>query len=253
MRQRPGEWLFRTGALARRRTIGQPDLQLLGGRIGLSWTAFLPWAHAYLCNGDDFDLDAARTRLARAEAESRFLRFAAGALFLWVMGGVTILVLTDRLLPVVLPFTAAALILWVLALAAFFRAFHRIHGRSSPLELALTTVLSPVSLMRAPQTVGTEAIKTLHPVTAGALLLDDAEFVRVGRLWHFDVPHLRPVIERLARRREVFDRLSAPPARWDAGLSRYCPRCHETYTSRAECCADCPGVHLRHLPGTPRL
>lgn len=248
VRQRPGEWLFRARAFGPRRASADPDAQLLGGRIGLSWTGLAPSAPAFLVKGDQLDLAQARARYEEVRAASRWLRVATSALFVWIMGGLTVLILTGRLLQALIPYAIAGAVLWLAAFSAFVVAFRRLHGRGPALEAWLTVALSPVSLMRAHHTVCVSTLDTLHPLAAAALLLDDPEFVAVARLWHFDHGDLRRQIESIARTRKLEEQLSAPPTMWEAGVARYCPRCHETYTAAAECCADCVEVRLQLLP-----
>jgi hypothetical protein len=247
VRQRPGELVLSARAIKGWRAIAEPEIQLLGGTVGFSWTAVLPWRLAFTLSGDELDIRTARDLVGGVKESTRWLRIASGTLFLWVLGGLTVLVITDRLLSVLLPYTVVALLLWALTLVAFFRAFRRVQGHRPPLEIWVTAALSPIALIRAPHIVCLSAIKILHPVAASAILADDAEFLRVGRLWHFDAPALRPAIERAARTRALQNQLTAPPATPEHA-ARFCPRCHETYTAAAERCADCTEVPLQLLP-----
>ena len=247
VRQRPGELVLSARAIKGWRAIAEPEIQLLGGTVGFSWTAVLPWRLAFTLSGDELDIRKARDLVGGVKESTRWLRIASGTLFLWVLGGLTVLVITDRLLSVLLPYTVMALLLWALTLVAFLRAFRGVHGHRPPLEIWVTAALSPVALIRAPHIVCLSAIKSLHPVAASAILADDAEFLRVGRLWHFDAPALRPAIERAAKTRALQDQLTAPPATSEHA-ARFCPRCHETYTAAAERCADCTEVPLQLLP-----
>ena len=248
VRQRPGELVLSARAIKGWRAIADPEIQLLAGRVGFSWTAILPWRLAFTLSGDELDIRKARALVAGLKDSIRWLRIASGALFIWILGGLTVLVITDRLLSVLLPYAIVALLLWALTFAAFLGAFRRVHGQRPALEIWVTAALSPVALIRAPHIVCLSAIKSLHPVAASTLFADDAEFLRVGRLWHFDAPELRPAIERAAKTRALQDQPTAPPATPEPGLARFCPRCHETYTAAAERCADCAEVPLQLLP-----
>ena len=248
VRQRPGEWLFTADAFDRRRASAEPGIQLLDGRVGLSWTGLLPWSDAFIVHGDQLDLAAATARYESVRRSTRALRFASGALFAWVMVGLTVLVLSSRLLQALLPFACIGAAAWIATFVAFVRAFRQVHGTPPALETWLTLALSPISLMRATQTVCTTGLTGIHPVAAAAVLLGDAGFVKAARAWHFDDQERRPAVERIARARKLLEQLTAAPRQWEAGVARYCPRCHETYTSAAVSCADCADVTLVALP-----
>ena len=247
VRQRPGEWVLSARAIGGWRAIAEPDLQLLGGRFGLCWTTIFPWRLAFTLTGGELDTRKARAAIANVQQSTYWLRLSSAALFVWLLGGLTLLVLTDRLLSVLLPYAVVAALLWVLTFAMFVRAFRRVHRQGPAAEVWVTAALSPVALIRVPHIVSLTAIKDLHPVAAAAILAEDAEFLRLARLWHFDAPQLRPAIERAARGRALHEQLTAPPV-CEPGLTRFCPRCHETYTVAAERCADCEEVQLQLVP-----
>jgi hypothetical protein len=197
-------------------------------------------------SGQELDLDLARRRLREIDEGGRWLAIACGVLCAWVIGALTVLVLTERLLSLVVPWALVAALAWLLAFSSFLAAFRRIHGRRPPVEIWIALALSPVALMRAASVVSISAARTVHPLAAAAILCDDREFLRVARLWYFDVPDLRPAIERIADARSGQRSLTSPPSAWDPGSSRFCPRCHSTYTAAAAHCADC--IHVDLLP-----
>lgn len=249
VRQQQGHWTIRADLRGRFRASGAADLQLLGNTIGLVWTPLLPWHAAYSAAGPEMSVKAARRRLAAIARDSRWSIVASGALFVWVMVVLPLLVLADVFLPVAFPWITTGVTVWIAALAQFFTSYRRVHDRRPPFEAWLTMTLSPISLMRAPCAIGFPAALPLHPVTAAAVLCEDAEFLRVARLWWFDDAEVRPALERIARDRGLLERLTAAPEAWDAGAARFCPRCHETYTSAASRCSDCDGMDLEPLPG----
>ena len=242
-----GAWILRAGA--RNRVVGAaaPDLPLFGDRVALSWTSFLPWRRAQIFSGTAPDVAEATRRLAEIDRHTRWLHVLCGVLFVWIMGGLTILVATDRLLSVLLPWAAGGAASIVAAFIASVVSYTRIHGKRPPIEVWLTLALSPVSLMRAPVSVSVDAASSLHPLAAAAVLCTDAEFLRIARLWYFDSHDLRAAIDGLVRSRGLADRLLAGPAAWEPGVAQFCPRCHGTYTAGARQCPDCGDVALHPL------
>ena len=240
-------WMFRAGAWKPVRGFSEPDLQLPGGSLELAWTPLLPWQHAFTCSGDDLSLGAARKKFDSVRRHARWSRVASGVLFVWVMGVLSALVLADRFLPVMLPWTIAAVSSHVAAFVIFLRSYRRLYGARPPLETWLTLALSPVSLMRAPAIISVPAAAGVHPVAAAGVLCDDAEFLRIARLWYFDVPGMRERIEQIARSRNLEGRLLSGPDTCEPGVSHYCPRCHGTYRAAASRCTDCDEVPLEPL------
>jgi hypothetical protein len=168
-------------------------------------------------------------------------------LFAWLMIVFPLLVLSETLSPVMIPWLGVAVAAWATTFPLFLRAYRRVHQRPPTLETWLTMALSPVSLMRAPAAVAFTAASGLHPVAAAAALCDDDEFARIARLCHFDCVDDRTKIEEAVRQRRLLDRFTAGPASWEPGVSQFCPRCHSTYTPAASSCGDCDGVSLRSL------
>jgi hypothetical protein len=242
-----GCWTLRAGALKPVRGFAGPDLQLVGERLELAWTPALPWLRAYCVSGSDLRLHVSRRRLEAIDLHTRWLNVAAGVLFAWVMGVFALLVLTDRLSSLFLVWVVPAILVWITTFALFVIAYRRVHGVRPPVEVWLTVALSPISLMRAPAVVRFFAARDLHPVAAAAVLCDDAEFVRIARLFYFDFADLRLKIENIARTRDLGDRLRAAPAEHEPGVSHFCPRCHSTYRAAATRCEDCEGVPLQPL------
>jgi len=243
----PGSWSLRAGARKPVRAFPEPDLQLFGGSLGLTWTPVLPWLRAYSFHGDDLRLSVAERRLRLIEGHTRWLNIAAGVLFVWIMGVFTVLILTARLESVMLAWAIPAAGAWIVTFTLFVRSYRRVHEAAPPVELWLPLALSPISLMRAPTVVRFPAARDLHPVAAAAVLCDAAEFVRIARLCYFDNVDQRSRIQQIARSRQLADRLTAAPDEYEPGVSRFCPRCHSTYTSAATRCSDCEDIPLKRL------
>lgn len=253
VRQRPGLWTFRAGLLRPVRGFAEPDLRLFGESLSLAWTPVIPWHRAFACSaenrsGASLSVRAARSRLDAVRLHTRWLQVAAGLLFVWVMLLLTVLIVNDWLLPVLKPWAAIAAVLCVTTFVMFLRAYRRTHDRPPALELWLSLALSPISLMRAPCVVLFSAASDIHPFAAAGALCQDDEFLRIARLWHFDNPELRVEIEQSARIRGLHPRLTAGPEDREAGVTQFCPRCHETYREGTRTCVDCGTVALKALP-----
>jgi hypothetical protein len=247
VRQQRGHWTLRRGLRGRMRVFAGPDIQLLGERIGFAWTPVLPWRAAYWFAGADHSLKTARRRLDAINQHLRWLKVACGALFVWVMVLLPTLIVSGWLLPVLYRWIAIGAALWLLALIQFFRAHKRIRQTAPPFEMWLMMTLSPLSLMRAPLAISLPAAADLHPLAATSVLCDDTEFLRMARLWYFDLVADRPVVERIVAERGLAGRLLSGPDAWDDGLSQFCPRCHATYLDAATGCHDCHGITLKPL------
>jgi hypothetical protein len=247
VRWRPGTWIVRARLTGSPQALSQPEIQFLSGRFAFVSAPVVPWLQACLFAGDTLDASAARRRLDGLARTTRWLTLATRALFAWLMIVLPVLVLGELWVPVLLPWIVVAAVLWLAALILFFAAYRRSHGALPPLETWLAAVLSPLTLMRARFTVSLSAARDLHPVAGAAVLCDDAEFLRVARMWHYDSAALRPAIERIVRERDLAAAFAAAPAAPEAGVARFCPRCHGTYRAAAAQCVDCDGVALRAL------
>lgn len=202
-RRQPQQWTFRAGIGRQVRGCAEADLTLLGESLQLVWTPFLPWQTAFHFSADEpgahrLRLAAAERRIAALRRQTRWLDLASAALFVWVMGVLTILVATDWLLPVLMPWAIVCLALCAATFVFFLGAYRRAHGAPPPFETWLTLALSPLSLIRAPLVVRFSAAADVHPIAAAAVLCSDDEFLRIARLWHFDHPELQDAVEEIA-------------------------------------------------------
>lgn len=245
VRWKPGDWVFRrtfTGAV---RGIHQPDVTFWNERFAFVWTSPWPGHLAFRCCAGDLDSAACRVRVDDVYVQTRWLRASSVALCVLLMVVFPALVLGEWLLPSLPWLVPSVMVAWIITLVSFFRSHRRVRDARPSLELALTNSLSPLSLLAAPTGIAVDTCATLHPVAAAHALCDTDEFVRIARLWHFDAESLRPQIERLADRRGV--RVLTPPSEVEPGVSRYCVRCHATFTDAASFCADCRNVPLAPL------
>jgi hypothetical protein len=248
VRWRPGAWIFRPRLDGRWTATSEPDITFLNGRFAFVWTTILPWRTALVFTGDSFDRDVTAARLLQIQTHCHVLRFASTALFATVMVVFAALVITETFAPAALVLVCAGVVAWVSTLTAFFAAHRRLHGRSPELESWLVAAVSPLTLMRSHQIMASSAAASAHPVTAASLICDNAEFLRVARVWHVDRPDLQPLITSLVSHRGLLDALLAPPHVIEPGDRRFCHRCHATYQEGAAHCADCDDVALTPLP-----
>ena len=249
VRWKPGDWIFRRAPFASVSAVAHPDITFWNERLAVAWTTLWPGDLAFRAQGDRLDAGEYRARIDEVRRHTRWLRGCASALFLLLLVIFPGLVISERLSPS-LPYLVTAVgVTWACTIVTFVRSFRRVHGARPTLEVWLTHVLSPVSLIGAPLTVALDAGSAAHPVAAAYVLCDDDEFLRVARLWHFDAVPLRTPIEALVAARGAAERLLESPRDVDAGLSTYCPRCHATFTAAAHSCADCRDVKLVLLAG----
>ena len=241
VRWRPGDWVFRRTAFGPVTGVNTPDVTFWNDRLAFVWTS--PWPAAIVRRFSGTGMQPLPPL-----AGHLWLRLSAATLFLLLLVVFPVLALTDRVLPSALPLAAAVLLAWISTFVAFVLTYRRVHGGRPSLELWLTNLLSPVSLARAPQVVALDVAADRHPLIAAAALCADDEFLRIARLFHFDDAALRETIERLAEERGVQRLLLAAPNGAEAGVTRFCRRCHATFKEAAQVCADCQTVELIPLP-----
>lgn len=138
-------------------------------------------------------------------------------------------------------------------------------------RLVLLTALSPVTAVRAAETLGRSRFEEFHPAAfAMAALPRETAEPLCASLWR-DLKHPRLPLPALpadqlliesewrvqllgtfqtAATKEGFDpaRWDAPPKKSEANHARYCPRCHTQATAQATVCNDCGGIPLAELP-----
>lgn len=242
VRWKPGQWVFRRTPSGRVEGVNAPDVTFWNERVAFVWTS--PWPAMDVRRFSGTDLQPPPPLVGVA-----WLRLSSAALFLLLLVVFPALAITARLLPWVIHLAAAVVVAWISAFIAFVRSYRRLHGGGPPLELWLMHLLSPVSLARAPQIVSIDVSSATHPVAAAEALCADEEFLRIARLFHFDEPELRGTIEEMADRRGVKERLLTPPSAAEAGVTRFCRRCHATFKDAAQVCVDCGDVELTALVG----
>ena len=243
VRWKPGDWVFRRTLTGRIRGVDRPDITFWNERFAFVWISPWPGPLPFRCSGINTDVNGCRIRVQDAHLHTRWLRVSAFALGVLLLVVFPVLVLSERFLPSLPWLVPAVLVAWISTVVLFFRT------RPS-LELALTNLLSPVSLIGSSVAISIDTCSTIHPVIAAHVLCDTDEFVRIGRLWHFDAQSFRPQIDQLARARGVT--LLTPPADVEPGVSQYCVRCHATFTDAARFCADCKFVALAPLNSAGR-
>jgi hypothetical protein len=234
----PDSWVFRGLRVGGLRPSKGADIEFLGGRLSLVWLSVWPWAAAVQASGESFDIDLARGRLSDALGDIRALRVASAALFGLVLVALSVLVVTDRLIGVLWLWLPAALVAWVATVVLFLQSRKRAAVPPS-WESAAAVVLSPLTAIRSPLVILAPRMREFHPVCVAAVTCSEADFLRVARLWHFDAPDLRESIRTIADTRGLAERLTAPPDDAEAGMTRYCPRCYESYQDTAAACSTC--------------
>ena len=206
----PRAWTFR-GRRGAMRASFVPDVELTGG-LALMRLPFAPWEAAFVALGADLDREAS----ARADAvfaEARPLGIASTALaavLLVGLPGVRVGWMTPKAWVIV------AVAAWITTIVVFVRAWRRVHARRVPLETWIATLASPVGASRSVYALYWRALAPLHPVIAAAAVCDDAEFLRVARLWRYDHPDTEAEVARPRR----WARPRRSPVRAAAGRRR---------------------------------
>jgi hypothetical protein len=228
----PGAWTFRGRRGAMQASAGA-DLQLTGG-FALMRLPLAPWDAAFACGGSEAEPAASASRVDAAFAGGRALAVASTGLAALLLLGLPA-IRAGWLTPKI--WLIAAVAAWLATIVVFVRAWRQVHGGRVPLETWIGTLASPVGASRSVYALYWRSLAPLHPIAAAAAVCDDAEFLRVARLWRFDHPDDEAPLA-FARRRRLADRLTAPPSD-EASLPRFCPRCGSGYAAFAEACRDC--------------
>jgi hypothetical protein len=236
----PGAWTFRGRPAAMRASTG-PDIQL-AGNFALMRLPVLPFDAAFVALGRELPAAPRTARIDAVLAAARPVAVATTALALLLLAGlpaVRVGWMTPR------SWIALGALAWLVAAVLTVRACRRVHGRWPSIETWLGTLLSPVGASRGVHAVYWRSLEALHPLELAASLCDDAELLRVARLWSYDTPADRAAIDNLLASRGLTGRLATPPPDAD-GSPRYCPRCGSGYAAFADACADC------RVPVVPR-
>jgi hypothetical protein len=253
VRHRAGAVVFRGRAIGALRPVTNPDFDLAGGRLSITWAALLPW-HFGFAVGEQVDSHRgarqARVAILRAIRHTRPLQIASTALLLGLLVAMPVLILTERLsatLPIWLPVLAS---IWLTTVLLYFGAHREIHGRAPALEAWLMVVLSPLGAIRAPFQVLGRVTRGMSPLVVASIVCGDEELLKFFRRIHFDTPALRPDLERPLKSRGLASALLTSPAA-EPGMFAFCPRCHTLYTHHGAACADCRDVALLPLVAPP--
>jgi hypothetical protein len=121
--------------------------------------------------------------------------------------------------------------------------------RSSSGDLAVM-LLSPPGAIRAADRFTRRACEGMRTVRIARTMASEEEFCRWARLVYFDPTidnePLKDEIAKTVAGGELHRLFSDPPAA-DAGMTGFCPRCHQQYLRRDGDCADCIDVPIRPL------
>ena len=230
----PGAWTFR-GRRGAMRATAVPDIQLAGG-FALMRLPLLPFEAAFVAAGAELPAKARLARVDTVLAEARPVAIAAAALAGVLLAGLPAL-RVGWVTPKAWVIAAAAA--WLTTALVFVRGYRRVHARWPSVETWFATLLSPVGASRSVYALYWRSLDALHPIEAAAALCDDAELLRVARLWTYDVPDDRPRVRRLLEPRGLAARLAEPPPIDADGSPQYCPRCGSGYAAFVTDCADC--------------
>jgi hypothetical protein len=233
-----------------RRFRGARGPHLAGIDAARGWFVLppVPASSAFIASGDSWDIADLLDRVARFTAATRLLSLMATLLGAALLVITPALIVTSRIESVLLPWASVLLALDVAVIVLFVRARRRLPAEQRPLKPLVLAIASPIAAIRLPVTLSVDLLRGFDPVAAMiALARDDDALVFARRAW-FDEPGDRKMIEKALKKRELFDRLLAPPPHADRAASAYCPRCHQEYSGAAESCADCESIGLEPFP-----
>jgi hypothetical protein len=203
-----------------------------------------------------FDQESARVRWREFSRGVFPLRALSNALWLSLFGGLGLAVLAQNML-FLLVAAALTLLLWPIHGIVFARTLRRqtwlAREHWPDLGKRLVTLLSPLSAVRAVDTLARELWANLDPLAVAAVLLaprDLAAFARPRFVamqprkgdalawWRAEV---RGRIERLLAKQGIsVDALLAPPVREGPHVALYCPSCLSQYEPSAGSNGHCP-------------
>ena len=246
-------------------------------RAGLgSWVVRAPWARvgpfalvawwppvvvpmvvgtvsAPMSSAEEFDAAVARGRsqLGLVRARVAGLRAVGVVVVVWIIFGIPLYTARFggmgllRGIALAFLFAVLAATLSTFALVTFGASWASAMGRSAHL-------LSPFSVVRAPEVVIAAALGQLDPLARVAVLLGDDRFLAWVRPLAYDALHGRmteplrnvPDVATLVRAlpRKVLERASGHITT-DVDTP-HCPRCARTYRAGVATCVDCGGVAL---------
>jgi hypothetical protein len=145
------------------------------------------------------------------------------------------------------------------AIAVVFWRLHRellAKAKDTRFKATLITALSPISAIRACDTLCRDLVANYHPVAVAGAICSDADFASLAgeqlRRIKFSVfasqwyqKKLEDLIEQVIRQKGLEPEQLLAPSVQTSGCIVYCPRCFAQYVAERSECADCGYEALR--------
>ncbi len=155
--------------------------------------------------------------------------------------------------PRILWMAIAIVVVTSIAIAVEFWSLHRelfTKAKDTRFKATMTTALSPISAIRACDTLCRDLVVNYHPLAVGGAICSDAEFETLAgeqlRRSKFSVfanhwyqKKLEVLIEQVIRQKGLQPEQLLVPSVQTSGCIVYCPRCFAQYVSERSECADC--------------
>ncbi|MEQ8278695.1 MAG: hypothetical protein RMA76_29355 [Deltaproteobacteria bacterium] len=212
-----------------------------------------------------FDVDAARARHAAFKKQTGFLNVVVNLVPVVMIGGVAGIFYVAPLFSFWPTLLTIGVGLVLLAGVDMFRAHRELYpslGAKRVQDLLLMLVSLP-AVARARGWIARDVLAEYHPITAAAVLLDDAAFAEVAAETSRGLAHplavpgaAAPIVEAMrARLRGYVERvcesrgleagaLATTPRPSTDRVVGICPRCHAEFERPQDECPDCPGIAL---------
>jgi len=219
-----------------------------------------------------FDISAIEARMVEVEEKTNWLSSICllYAFFLFIMLPVVGHVLGFRQNWVVI--LVELLLIHILLIVLAWRALSAVSPHRNKSDLMTKLIPSPPMGPRALDNICLNALEGFHPLAVAKVLMPGEGFLKEAKRSLLHARHpiqlgetetksaTREQLEASSYAEQLADWLIAqavdinllvqPNFSGDAGVTHFCPRCHEEYCSPGPApeCADCTGIELRALP-----
>jgi hypothetical protein len=226
------------------------DVWLGRPRIAACGRLVPPLDPPLIARGGRMDSKAAAERHARLVAEVRMLRGLTHALFVAMF----VLLPGSLLAPYgwYRPLAVFGLIgaCWIAVAVATLECRRRLWATDEGRPAVATTLLSPVSAIRALDAIATPVLASWHPVVVAHLLCGRQDYLALARTHCFAAASAdATVLIAFLRSTGDWDDVEAPPV-VESGCNAFCPSCHAQFRNGPETCPDCRVTLRRHAPAT---
>jgi hypothetical protein len=219
------------------------EFLLLGERQLIIGSLLPPLNPTALVDGAALDAGAAAARLTLLRRHGAAVRVLANALFVATFGGFAIVLLAFDAPPFIWALVASIAGLWIATAIALVRARRALAGLA-PQPPLLPIVLSPLSVMRAQDTLASRLLAGLHPLAVASVACPPPKLAALARRYYYTSDGgIDGDVAAFLKTQGLLPLVTAAPAQ-DNGTQAYCPRCSAQYVEGATACVDCDGRSL---------